>query len=520
MADLPATSTDPDSNGHSHRLTLYIVAAIGLAILVSLLVPALVSHDAALELFGTIDVGGDIFLRALTMLVVPLVVLSVMNGILGLGDVRKLGRPGATAIVYYISTTLLAVVVGLIVVNVIGPGKRVKAPEVVFQELQQDENEGTLTSNEFAHGLAGDKAIAVKEEFDKLDKDDDDLLTLDEFRNSDLVGRGDRKAILSVMAKESNLPEEKIAKIFPQLEDKEEPSLGTIFKGLLLMLFTDNLIEAAATTNLLPLIVFAIIFAGMLTTMGSRVDNITEIIGEANDAMMSFVMLLMKLAPIGIFCLIAARFGEAQTEGKFVETIAKTGWFVLTVLIGLGIHAFGTLPLIYWLLVRRNPYVFMRQMSRALLTAFSTASSSATLPVTMECANHEAGVSKRSTEFVLPLGATINMDGTALYEAAAAIFIAQMYVDSPEGIAAGFTLGIGTMLVIAITATLAAIGAAGIPEAGLVTMAIVLNAVGLPFEYVSGILAVDWLLDRFRTATNTFGDAVGAAIVDETFDDS
>jgi Na+/H+-dicarboxylate symporter len=286
------------------------------------------------------------------------------------------------------------------------------------------------------------------------------------------------------------------------------------------MLFTDNLIQAAATTNLLPLIVFAIIFAGMLTTMGSRVDNITEIIGEANDAMMSFVMLLMKLAPIGIFCLIAARFGEAQTKGEFLETIAKTGWFVLTVLIGLGIHAFGTLPLIYWLLVRRNPYVFMRQMSRALLTAFSTASSSATLPVTMECANHEAGVSKRSTEFVLPLGATINMDGTALYEAAAAIFIAQMYVDSPEGIAAGFTLGIGTMLVIAITSTLAAIGAAGIPEAGLVTMAIVLNAVGLPFEYVSGILAVDWLLDRFRTATNTFGDAVGAAIVDETFDDS
>ena len=162
----------------------------------------------------------------------------------------------------------------------------------------------------------------------------------------------------------------------------------------------------------------------------------------------------------------------------------------------------------------------MKNMSRASLTAFSTASSSATLPVTMECATQQAGVSKRSVDFVLPLGATINMDGTALYEAAAAIFIAQVYMLSPEGIEAGFQLKFSTQVIIAVTATLAAIGAAGIPEAGLVTMMIVLNAVGLPLEYVSLILSVDWLLDRFRTATNTFGDAVGAAIVDETFDDS
>ena len=149
----------------------------------------------------------------------------------------------------------------------------------------------------------------------------------------------------------------------------------------------------------------------------------------------------------------------------------------------------------------------MMHMSQALLTAFSTSSSAATLPVTLECAETKAGISKRSTEFVLPLGATINMDGTALYEAAAAIFIAQ---------AIGFELTLTQQVIIAVTATLAAIGAAGIPEAGLVTMLIVLNAVGLPVEYVGLILSVDWLLDRFRTATNTFGDSVGAAVVEKT----
>jgi len=184
---------------------------------------------------------------------------------------------------------------------------------------------------------------------------------------------------------------------------------------------------------------------------------------------------------------------------------------MVTVLTGLGIHAFLTLPLIYWVFTRKNPYRFMLHMSQALVTAFSTASSSATLPVTMECATVKAGISKRSTDFVLPLGATINMDGTALYEAVAAIFIAQ---------AIGMELTMLQQLVIAVTATLAAIGAAGIPEAGLVTMIIVLNAVGLPIEYIGLILSVDWLLDRFRTAVNAFGDSIGAAVVEKTFSDS
>ena len=274
------------------------------------------------------------------------------------------------------------------------------------------------------------------------------------------------------------------------------------------MLFTDNLVSSAAETKLLPLIVFSVIFAGMLTTMGKRVRAITEMIGQVNDALLSFILLLMKLAPLGIFCLVAARFGQAQAEGKFLQVLGQTGWYFSAVLAGLAIHAFITLPVILWVFTRRHPYRFMYQMSQALLTAFSTSSSTATLPVTMECAVEKAGVSKQSSEFVLPLGATINIDGTALYEAAAAIFIAQ---------AVGFELSLLQQLTVAITATLAAIGAAGIPEAGLVTMVIVLNAVGLPVHYISLILSVDWLLDRFRTAVNAFGDSVGSAVVEKTF---
>ena len=366
-------------------------------------------------------------------MVVPLVMASVMSGIIGLGDVRRLGRPGGRTILFYLATTVLAVITGLATVNAIQPG----------------------------------------------------------------VGAFDQET-LAELAKTS-------AAIAPE---GESATIGTILNNLLLMLFTDNLISAAAETNLLPLIVFSIIFAGMLTTMGSRVGAITTMIVQINDGLLSFILLLMKLAPLGIFCLVAARFGQAQAEGRFLEVLSQTGWYVVTVLLGLAIHAGITLRLILWIFTRRNPYRFMYQMSQALLTAFSTASSSATLPVTMQCAVEKAGVSKRSTEFVLPLGATVNMDGTALYEAAAAIFIAQ---------AIGMDLSLMQQLVIAVTATLAAIGAAGIPEAGLVTMIIVLNAVGLPLEYIGIILSVDWFLDRFRTAVNAFGDSVGAAVVEKSF---
>jgi len=291
-------------------------------------------------------------------------------------------------------------------------------------------------------------------------------------------------------------------------------SIGDIFHKMALMLFTNNLLKSMVEGDLLPLIMFSIVFAALLTTMGKKSETIRELIVSTNDAIMGFVMFLMKFAPIGIFCLVASSFGGFFLEGDAWAKIAGLGWYMATVLIGLGIHAFVTLPLILWAFTKRSPVQFFKQMSDAILTAFSTASSSATLPVTMECAEMNAGVSRRSVEFVLPLGATINMDGTALYEAAAAIFMAQIYAGThPE-----FVFGFQEQLLIAVTATLAAIGAAGIPEAGLVTMLIVLNAVGLPATYLPLILPVDWLLDRFRTAVNAFGDSVGAAVVDKSFE--
>ena len=470
----PVQSTDDaetrrvSQHGGGHgNLTFFIIGAIVAAVAAALILPTILEKETALKVFHGIGIGGEVFLRALMMMVVPLVVASVMSGILGLGDVRKLGRPGITAVGYYLCTTVLAVVVGLIVVNLINPGAQTTA-DSSQPTAENDPQEVTVTAADKSH-------------------------------------------LLDKLASQTGMQQEKIVKIFPELEGGlpgKEPSVWMILGNLVLMLFADNLLQAAATTNLLPLIVFAIIFAGMLTTMGERVSAITQIIGQANEAMMRFVMLLMKIAPLGIFCLVSSKFGTAQANGQFLEVIRSTSGFILTVLIGLGFHAFVTLPVIYFVFTRKNPYVFIRSMSRALLTAFSTASSSATLPVTMDCAV-EAGVSKRSTNFVLPLGATINMDGTALYEAAAAIFIANL---DPN-----ITLAFSDQIVIAVTATLAAIGAAGIPEAGLVTMLIVLNAVGLSPEYIGSILAIDWLLDRFRTATNTLGDSIGAAIVDQTF---
>ncbi len=424
MSASPADSSpSPEKKTGHGNLTLWIIVGIVLALVTAFAAP----HFAA-----RLELGGEIFLNLLKMIVVPLVITSVMSGIIGLGDVRKLGKPGAAAIGYYLCTTLLAVIVGIFVVNLINPG-------------------------------------------------------------ADLAGSDQVKA-----AMEQGAPEPKNA---------ERPeSVGELLRGLVMLLFTDNLLKSASEVQLLPLIVFSIIFAAILTMHGTKSNTLIGVIHQVNDALMDFVLLLMRIAPVGIFCLVAARFGEANAEGTLVAELKSVGKYMTAVLSGLAIHGFITLPLILWIFTRRNPYRFIVQMSKALLTALSTASSSATLPVTMETAIDEAKISPKSVEFVTPLGATINMDGTALYEAVAAIFIAQAF---------GIHLDLTDQIIVAVTATLAAIGAAGIPEAGLVTMIIVLKAVNLPIEGIALILSVDWLLDRFRTTINVLGDAMGAAVVEK-----
>ena len=267
-------------------------------------------------------------------------------------------------------------------------------------------------------------------------------------------------------------------------------------------LVSPNIISAASNTQLLPIIVFCLLFGAALTTLGKNKTTIINFFDALNEAMMKLVIWIMVFAPLGVFCLVAGQFGKVGGGSVIKNELAAVGSYFFTVILGLTCHFL--LLFIILIIFSKQGREYLFKLLRALLTAFGTASSSATLPLTMKCAL-DAGIDKRSVKFVLPIGATINMDGTALYESVAVMFIAQTY---------GISMGMEQQVIIFITATLAAIGAAGIPQAGLVTMLIVLNAVNLPAEGIGLILAVDWLLDRFRTTVNVWGDSVGAAIVE------
>lgn len=293
-----------------------------------------------------------------------------------------------------------------------------------------------------------------------------------------------------------------------RIEETGQGGLGRVAQNLLSQLVPANPLGAAADFQLLPVIAFSIFLGLALVTTGSRAQPLIAVFESLLAASMRLVDWILALAPIGVLALVAwtvARIGLGSLFGPL-------SWYVLAVLLGLGIHGLVTLPLLLRSLSGASPWQFARGMRPALLTAFGTDSSSATLPVTMECAQ-AAGASKRSSRFVLPLGATINMDGTALYEAVAVVFLFQAY---------GISLGPEQLIIVAITATLAAVGAAGIPSAGLVTMVIVVEAVNaslgpsvatLPMAAVGIILGIDRLLDMCRTVVNVWGDAVGARIL-------
>lgn len=378
------------------------------------------SRATALTLIGF---PGDLLMRMLKMIVVPLIVATMIVGVSSLGDIRKAGRIGGRTIAYYALTTGMSVLTGIILVNLIEPG---------------------------------------------------------------VVGA-------SVPADVANLP-----KSLREPKGALDAMLDVV-RGM----FPDNLVRAGVEMNVLGLIVFSIALGAILSTMGERGRPVLRFFESFNEAIMKLVHVIVWYAPIGIASLLMARMAAAG-EAFWTVEVKQLGWYMATVIGGLALHVLITLPLIYWIIKRRNPFPYLWGMAQALLTAFSTASSSATLPITMECAKQNK-ISDRTAGFVLPLGATINMDGTALYEAVAVIFIAQSL---------GVELTAAQMVVIFFTATLAAIGAAGIPEAGLVMMVIVLTAVGLPPEAAALILAVDWFLDRFRTAVNVAGDAIGAGVVD------
>jgi Na+/H+-dicarboxylate symporter len=282
-------------------------------------------------------------------------------------------------------------------------------------------------------------------------------------------------------------------------------SQGKTLMDVVTGLVTSNIFKAAAEGDILPLIVFSLLFGGVLSAVGEKGRPVVAVFEGINAAMMKIVHLVIYFAPIGVMALIGGIV--AENRGSIDQLLHGLGMYSLTVILGLLFHALVTLPLLLKLLGSKSPWRYFVNMGEALATAFTTASSSATLPITMECVGDKNEVDRRAAAFVLPLGATINMDGTALYEAVAALFIAQI---------SGVDLTFGQQLVIFLTATLASIGAAGIPHAGTVMMVIVLAAVGLPMEGIGLIFAVDWFLDRCRTTVNVWGDAVGAAVIAQT----
>lgn len=273
-----------------------------------------------------------------------------------------------------------------------------------------------------------------------------------------------------------------------------------------------NIFEAAASGSTLSVITFSLFFGAMVLFLGAEARILVQVIDAAYRVMTEMVRVVLWLAPVGVFSLVAWSIARIGFD-VFFDSISI---YILTVLIGLAIHALVVLPLLLWLTTKQNPFRYALQMKSALLTAFGTDSSSATLPVTIEASTKEGGVSERVAGLVLPLGATINMDGTALYEAVAVLFMAQAY---------GIELSFMQLVLVGLTATVAAIGAAGIPSAGLVTMVIVLDVANesllssghqgalIPVAAIGLIIGVDRLLDMFRTVVNVWGDAVGAKII-------
>ncbi len=363
---------------------------------------------------------GTIFLRALKMIIIPLIFSSIITGVASIGNAGNLGRLGAKTFLYYLITTTLAIITGLFFVNIIKPGV---GAELGFSQIV----EGLSTSS-----------------------------------NS--------------------------------------------FTDTLINIVPTNLFEAMNQGKILPIIFFAILFGFFITQVDEKPKAmLTDFFDAAFDVIMKITMFIIKFTPLGIFGIVVTLV--ADQADSLLSVGGRLGLYLITVILALGVHFFITLPLILKFVAKVNPIAHLKAMRTPLLTAFSTSSSSATLPLTLEAVEHKSGVSNEITSFVLPLGATVNMDGTALYEAVVVMFIAQAY---------GIELGIMQQVIVIITAVLASIGAAGIPMAGLVMISVILSAVGLPLEGIGLILAVDRIVDMVRTSTNVWSDSCGAVLVAKT----
>ncbi len=360
---------------------------------------------------------GNLFLRLLQMVAVPLIITSLICGVTGLGDAASLGGMFLRTVLYYAATSAAAITVGLLAVNIFRPGLTGTAAPAATGPAPSGHSLGDL--------------------------------------------------------------------LFEQVE----------------RMIPTNPIAAIAESNFLSIIAFTLAFAIFAVIVGGKTLAAVRAAAEAGfEVMMAMTMAIIALAPLGVLCLMLF---VTATQGPAV--FASLFWYLLTVVVALATHALIVLPLILRFVARRDPFAYARAMSPALLTAFSSASSNGTLPLTMACVENRASIDNKVSSFVLPLGATINMDGTALYEAVAVLFIGQLYH--------GGVLPLEQQLIVAFTALLASVGAAGIPHAGLVMMVVILQAVGLPVEMQAIILAVDRVLDMCRTSVNVWSDSCGCAVV-------
>lgn len=369
---------------------------------------------------------GEIFIRLLRMIVVPLVFATIFMSIVKLENIAKIGNIGKKTLLYYLLTTMLAVGLGILLVNIIQPGN---LPIETVVELKQS------------------------------------LSIPDTVAQVDVLGKSSVEIIIETL-------------------------INAIPK---------NPFYAFANTEILQVIFFSVFLGLISLSIPKETKTLVSLVSGLDQIMQKGVLFIMKMAPIFLFFLVGGIFMKIGIIG--IQPLLKYG---STVVLGLFIHGFVTLPLLIYIVTRQNPFSFLRKSFTPLLTAWATSSSAATLPVSIKTMNEEVGIKPSVTSFVLPLGATINMDGTALYESIAVIFIAGIL---------GIDLSIGQQFIIFITASLAAMGAAAIPGAGLVTMGIVLTAVGLPLDAIGIILAIDALLDQFRTMINVWGDCTAAFVI-------
>ncbi len=377
---------------------------------------------------------GTIFLRLLQLIAVPLVLASLITGVASLANLQKLSRIGGKTIGIYMATTFVALVLGLVIVNVMKPGNTV--PEDVRERLEETYSEEAAERQEAAE--------ETKE-------------------------RGPLQAIVDMVP--------------------------------------DNFFNSASSNRNMLQVVFFSIFVGigLILIPKEKGQPLLSFFESLNELVIKLVDIIMYMAPIGVFALLANTITSIAGEGGGVlELLRALGFYCIAIVIGLGVHTLITYPTMLKLFTPLRVVDFFRGIAPAQLVAFSTSSSGATLPVTMECAEENVGVSEEVSSFVLPLGATINMDGTGLYQAIAAVFIAQTV---------GMDLSLSAQLTIVFTALLASIGTAAVPGAGIIMLVIILESVGVPNAGIALILGVDRILDMLRTVTNITGDVTVASVV-------